>query len=39
MIIAGVLAFPVGAALRRQLGYRPMFEDRPVATGDGETSA
>ncbi len=39
MIIAGVLAFPVGAAWRRQLGYRPMFEDRSVALGDVETSA
>ncbi len=39
VIIFGVLAFPLGAAWRRQLGYRPMFEDRPVTFGDGESSA
>ncbi len=39
VILAGVLAFPLGAAWRRQLGYRPMFEDRSVTVGDVETSA
>ena len=39
VILAGILAFPVGAAWRRQLGYRPMFEDRNGALGDVETSA
>jgi ABC-type transport system involved in cytochrome c biogenesis permease subunit len=38
VILAGILAFPLGAAWRRQLGYRPMFEDRAGASGDVETS-
>ena len=38
VILAGILAFPVGAAWRRQLGYRAMFQDRSSALGDDETS-
>ncbi len=35
VILAGILAFPVGAAWRRRLGYRPMFPE--PSTGVGET--
>ena len=39
VIIAGILAFPVGAAWRRQLGYRPMFVEHSALASSVEPSA
>ena len=39
VILAGILSFPLGAAWRRQLGYRPMFVDQPSTSLDVQTSA
>ncbi len=37
VILAGILAFPVGAAWRRRLGYRPMFTEPSTGSGEPET--
>jgi hypothetical protein len=37
VILAGILAFPIGAAWRRRLGYRPVFPES--SNGVGETEA
>jgi hypothetical protein len=37
VILAGILAFPVGVAWRRRLGCRPMFPEPTISVGETET--